>query len=103
PTSPTTEPYSLPLHDPLPIYDLIHGSARRPPYPWRCPATGRLLLAETLCELVELFAYAEAQHKAQLVPVHLDLLIERRRPRSPGDRKSTRLNSSHVAISYAVF
>src|SRR5437870_10685486 len=31
----------------------------------------------------------------------------RRRPRQPGadveDRKSTRLNSSHVAISYAVF
>src|SRR6478735_11528478 len=25
------------------------------------------------------------------------------RPRSPGDRKSTRLNSSHLVISYAVF
>src|SRR6266704_5299463 len=24
-------------------------------------------------------------------------------PRGPGDRKSTRLNSSHVSISYAVF
>src|SRR5690349_24811540 len=30
-----------------------------------------------------------------------DLRIDRRRPR--GDRKSTRLNSSHVEISYAVF
>src|SRR6266496_4689394 len=27
----------------------------------------------------------------------------RRRPGRPGDRKSTRLNSSHVEISYAVF
>src|SRR5690606_41742747 len=27
----------------------------------------------------------------------------RRRVRRPGDRKSTRLNSSHVKISYAVF
>src|SRR5437868_11997498 len=27
----------------------------------------------------------------------------RRRPRASGDRKSTRLNSSHVSISYAVF
>src|SRR5207249_8153679 len=27
----------------------------------------------------------------------------RRRPRPNGDRKSTRLNSSHVSISYAVF
>src|SRR5699024_6113003 len=32
----------------------------------------------------------------------LDLLIERSR-RSGADRKSTRLNSSHVSISYAVF
>src|SRR5207253_8244849 len=29
--------------------------------------------------------------------------LERLRPSSAGDRKSTRLNSSHVAISYAVF
>src|SRR5215475_15266968 len=28
---------------------------------------------------------------------------ERRRPHPPRDRKSTRLNSSHVKISYAVF
>src|SRR5439155_10562847 len=28
---------------------------------------------------------------------------DRLRPRAPEDRKSTRLNSSHVAISYAVF
>src|SRR5215472_18884170 len=27
----------------------------------------------------------------------------RRRPRCPRDRKSTRLNSSHLGISYAVF
>src|SRR5207253_11497865 len=32
-----------------------------------------------------------------LPPVHRDLV------RHPADRKSTRLNSSHVAISYAVF
>src|SRR5437868_12110521 len=30
---------------------------------------------------------------------HLELLV----PPSGGDRKSTRLNSSHVSISYAVF
>src|SRR2546426_8357241 len=28
---------------------------------------------------------------------------ERRQRRGPGDRKSTRLNSSHLVISYAVF
>src|SRR5690625_6743670 len=31
------------------------------------------------------------------------LEVARRLGRGPGDRKSTRLNSSHVAISYAVF
>src|SRR2546427_2662861 len=30
-------------------------------------------------------------------------LAERRRPHDDGDRKSTRLNSSHSQISYAVF
>src|SRR5689334_25308670 len=30
-------------------------------------------------------------------------LFQRRRRRSAGDRKSTRLNSSHSSISYAVF
>src|SRR3712207_8927859 len=34
-------------------------------------------------------------------PVHVGHRLSP--PRSPGDRKSTRLNSSHVNISYAVF
>jgi hypothetical protein len=32
---------------------------------------GSLLMVETLRELVELVANAEAQHQAQLVPVHV--------------------------------
>src|SRR5262245_23155715 len=51
--------------------DLVDASARPAPDPWRRPAAGRLFSVETLCELVELFADAKAQHKAQLVPVHL--------------------------------
>src|SRR5690625_5714832 len=37
--------------------------------------------------------------------IRYNLPFRRRRPSGPpsGDRKSTRLNSSHVAISYAVF
>src|SRR5207253_4824812 len=35
--------------------------------------------------------------------VHLGALSHAERSRRTGDRKSTRLNSSHVAISYAVF
>src|SRR2546429_3469319 len=34
---------------------------------------------------------------------HLDRPVERRGGRDGGDRKSTRLNSSHGYISYAVF
>src|SRR3989442_8284997 len=58
----TTEIYTLPLHDPLPIC-LDTGSGRR--------------------ELQADIPLRSAQHG--------------------GDRKSTRLNSSHVRISYAVF
>src|SRR5699024_12106903 len=36
-------------------------------------------------------------------PCQVDLPELRHRPGLPGDRKSTRLNSSHVSISYAVF
>src|SRR3982751_7013802 len=57
----TTEIYTLPLHDALPIWP------SRPPSGARRPS-------ET-----------------------------RRRPAGRGDRKSTRLNSSHDQISYAVF
>src|SRR6202163_2918933 len=53
--------------------------------------------------------YTLSLHDA--LPISRNLLPLRRRPggsqrrlrRMPGDRKSTRLNSSHQAISYAVF
>src|SRR6266508_6080597 len=58
--TPTTEIYTLSLHDALPIRRLRRPDCLRPGR--RGPAAG-----------------------------------------TPADRKSTRLNSSHVAISYAVF
>src|SRR5438067_10660341 len=70
----TTEIYTLSLHDALPIY---HGS----------PSNHRGA------------RQADRQHQAAQRP-------EQRQPprRAPLlDRKSTRLNSSHVSISYAVF
>src|SRR5690349_24571943 len=81
----TTEIYTLSLHDALPIWHEVRP--RRPPL--RLPQQG------------------EADHRDR----------RRRRRRGPddgrrlqrpgrddeGDRKSTRLNSSHVEISYAVF
>src|SRR2546426_6966950 len=74
----TTEIYTLSLHDALPISLLRcrrrrSGQDRRGGAPSGCRAP------------------------APAVPA------ERRRPSALRDRKSTRLNSSHLVISYAVF
>src|SRR5690606_41760342 len=74
----TTELYSLSLHDALPILD------------WSdLPLEGQLVDYTLWPEVRKLFG-----HKFELVSGSLNLLA---------DRKSTRLNSSHVKISYAVF
>src|SRR3712207_9066929 len=72
----TTEIYTLSLHDALPIYPVLPRHLLHP---------GRIRVA-TPRELVQ-----------QRVPVD-----ERPDP-DRVDRKSTRLNSSHANISYAVF
>src|SRR5690625_5494633 len=46
---------------------------------------------------------ADAHHVVRLALVPVGRSIQRRQGWDDGDRKSTRLNSSHVAISYAVF
>src|SRR6266508_4928028 len=62
-----------------------------------------------LAALVDLLAHGgRPRRRRPLDGVHLARrirghLVARLLARSPGDRKSTRLNSSHVAISYAVF
>src|SRR5690349_25166700 len=76
---PTTEIYTLSLHDALPICQRGHPGECGPPVERRPEGRGRL--------------GEEAQ--ALLGPVGGLLRV--------GDRKSTRLNSSHVEISYAVF
>src|SRR5207253_11135263 len=79
-TPSTTETSTLSLHDALPIFPRQGGQRRRDPARQRpVPAAVR------------------------------DRIVRPRRARGDGmrrtgqDRKSTRLNSSHVAISYAVF
>src|SRR5207253_10438254 len=75
----TTELYTLSLHDALPI------SPKNDPR--RTPTSSQLQLPglgdEVLAEAVVLLLAHDAEARR--------------------DRKSTRLNSSHVAISYAVF
>src|SRR5688572_32388143 len=74
----TTEIYTLSLHDALPIL-LLH----------------RHRAALTQLQVVSI--------GAPLVAVPLDLQADLRVLAEPVDRKSTRLNSSHSQISYAVF
>src|SRR5947208_8079089 len=69
----TTEIYTLSLHDALPIYRIVVGRVEH--------------LADRPGDL------------PHLALVH----AERGRAGRPQDRKSTRLNSSHQIISYAVF
>src|SRR3712207_7560302 len=47
-------------------------------------------------------ALHQIQHRLELVLAELGAR-PRERPKQPEDRKSTRLNSSHANISYAVF
>src|SRR5436309_8601282 len=73
----TTEIYTLSLHDALPIFG--QGSHAIPPT-GQGPGT-------TIVEI------GQVQLRARWLPALAAI----------GDRKSTRLNSSHVKISYAVF
>src|SRR5690348_17901288 len=76
--SATTEIYTLSLHDALPIFSELEPEAHN---------TIDLAGALVTPALVE-------PH------IHLDAVLTEGEPR---DRKSTRLNSSHPSISYAVF
>src|SRR5690242_20963343 len=83
----TTEIYTLSLHDALPIYEHDGRQSQRARAQTR---RGGLHL------LLKILRRPLAEDRVQ---------ADRRRP--PGvaklDRKSTRLNSSHMSISYAVF
>src|SRR3712207_8637145 len=84
----TTEIYTLSLHDALPIFD--------EPSRERIRGLG-LDLIEVTTEEAERFAL-------NLVSDGQTVTMTRGAPRlAAADRKSTRLNSSHANISYAVF
>src|SRR3712207_6959104 len=85
----TTEIYTLSLHDALPISAATVGTT-----------------AEIPGMLDEAWATARRPHSG---PVFLDFPLDQvfmeaeEAAEEPVDRKSTRLNSSHANISYAVF
>src|SRR5207253_10360069 len=92
PPTPTTDIYTLSLHDALPIFETLQPkelSAIGAP-----PPSGSVVHALLVTPLS-----SASSKKGDLV----DAVISQPLVELNGDRKSTRLNSSHVAISYAVF
>src|SRR5439155_24590694 len=81
----TTEIYTLSLHDALPIFTVFAG-----------PAIGLTFIMITAATLVLDLERPERFYYILTRPNWRSWMVW-------GDRKSTRLNSSHVAISYAVF
>src|SRR5690606_41783975 len=81
----TTELYTLSLHDALPIFE-----------PERHPSAVVPLHIEVEIEVVGVETTVDADPQGRRGRIG-------RKGRRGGDRKSTRLNSSHVKISYAVF
>src|SRR5690606_39898742 len=92
----TTAPYSLSLHDALPI----SGTGAR-----RSAAQAALAGADGGASTTALAPHDTTRPDPRLVPTGATCRPMARYPsRVPArDRKSTRLNSSHVKISYAVF
>src|SRR5690606_41727929 len=91
---PPAEGYTLSLHDALPIWRLRNTRCNAGPGNPRVRSTRRLD-----CAIHHLGVYRRSDSRhggaARGLP--------RRNPLVFLDRKSTRLNSSHVKISYAVF
>src|SRR5690606_40395231 len=96
--TPTTVIYPLSLHDALPIYHPVR------PDRWRLawPADGVRGPASSTFHRRRV--YRSAWSQCRRVQASAEPRADRHHePTNDSDRKSTRLNSSHVKISYAVF
>src|SRR5256885_8367347 len=87
----TTEIYTLSLHDALPISGRKRGPRTRG-RPWRVPRSRRRTRGPGGDGCFPARRIRGCAARASRVP-----------PPDRRDRKSTRLNSSHLVISYAVF
>src|SRR5207247_5039239 len=90
----------LSLHDALPICVDLRGPARVLPLE---PVGADLAPSESIAEEGYERRQLWPSERRQAVRLALDLDRPLRQGRLPQDRKSTRLNSSHEWISYAVF
>src|SRR5690606_39814129 len=91
--SPPHDIFTLSLHDALPIYPLISTGSGLV----ACVKTTRLDDVKRLSKHSDICpVYTPHAMNVRVIPKVPVILL-------PPDRKSTRLNSSHVKISYAVF
>src|SRR5207253_9580389 len=87
-STPTTKPYTPSLHDALPI------SAWEASVNSHAPRSPSLSQSRISSRIPSWNAWHISAVLARVLSDNINI---------PSDRKSTRLNSSHVAISYAVF
>src|SRR2546427_8451708 len=83
-----------PPRSPLFPYTPLSRSAR---------SARRAVLGHYARALADLTARLSVSERLAAMSPELEASLERDRQELPGDRKSTRLNSSHSQISYAVF
>src|SRR5690606_22984718 len=83
----------------LPLNDMTRGFLDAGAFAQMKP--GCRLVNTARAEIVDRAALIQALQSGQLGSAAFDVLYDE--PAKEGDRKSTRLNSSHVKISYAVF
>src|SRR5207253_11227163 len=93
--------YTLSLHDALPIFDgeVVTGriKVKVGPVSLTYRGTAKFTERDPDTKVIVLEASGKETRGAGTASATVRATLE------PGDRKSTRLNSSHVAISYAVF
>src|SRR5699024_11964769 len=90
----TTEIYTLSLHDALPISAFVDEV--------RAKAESAGVVLSNLAVGADFFTEEPDEHAQQVARVKSCVDLAERHA-GLQDRKSTRLNSSHVSISYAVF
>src|SRR5690606_41816848 len=93
--------YTLPLHDALPIFGVALGAQRKTVVA-RDVSDGRLLAVFPMVTQ-RAFGVTIAQFADFGTCDYNSAVADRATLDALADRKSTRLNSSHVKISYAVF
>src|SRR5207244_11013291 len=98
----TTDLYTLSLHDALPILSTDGASVRRPTSAGRSATASRPARRATALLTAEPTPTWASSTAARTAAVSGATVIASPRPKTI-DRKSTRLNSSHQIISYAVF